>query len=94
MIRPTIAPRPMVSMVSPIWSPIPAERTSGISTAGIPWTRATPTATSSSAAKPLSFIRVIRSSSTTTLIPTTTSGMPVPRSHPHMQMAYMYENGG
>ena len=30
MTRPTMAPSPMVSIVSPIWPPMPSERTSGI----------------------------------------------------------------
>jgi hypothetical protein len=77
MTRPTMAPSPMVSMVSPIWPPMPSERTSGMVATGIPWTSATPTATSSSAAKPLSLSLVIRTSRTRTLIPTTTRGMAV-----------------
>ena len=78
MTRPTMAPRPMVSIVSPIWSPMPSERTSGMSATGMPRTRATPTATSRRAAKPFSFSLVIRSSRIRTLIPTTRRGMAVP----------------
>lgn len=73
--RPTMAPSPMMSIVSPIWSPMPSERTSGISSRPIPWTRATPTATRRRAAKPFSLSFVIRKSRTRTLIPTTMSGM-------------------
>lgn len=73
--RPTMAPSPMVSIVSPIWPPIPSARTSEIFSRGMPWTRATPTATRSRAAKPLSLNFVISRSRTSTLIPTTTSGM-------------------
>ncbi len=74
MTRPTIAPSPMVSIVSPIWSPMPSERTSGIFSSEIHRTRPTPTATSSRAAKPLSLSLVMSSSRTSTLIPTTRSG--------------------